>query len=184
MKFSSRNFQYESISDSDINDTYIGWLNDPKVNAFLSARTQIQTRRSVLEYIELLREHPGCDLLTIKSRVDLLHVGNLSITPNNDPGVGTYGLMIGLNSSTLGAVAAIESSIAILDFIFGYCNKRLDQQLVDIRNVKAYKIIKYLRFSLVDNETNPLIHKFQITNDDWINSRHIFNYVTNPITLY
>ena len=37
---------------SDVNQTYVNWLNDPKVNQYLETRYEVQTMDSVRKYVE------------------------------------------------------------------------------------------------------------------------------------
>ena len=143
-KYESDNFVYSSLEESDISSEYIGWLNDTRINTFLEAGKTKQDFVTISNYVNFLRTFKDCDLFTIKYKRNMLHVGNLTITYNTDSQIGTYGLMIGLSDSPLGSIAAIEASVAIIDYIFYEQKKDKDVQEVNPANLRALKIINYL----------------------------------------
>ena len=62
LKINSLNINIETrstiikpIVDEFITEKYIGWLNDKNINEFLEVRHNIQTKQTIIDYINLLR---------------------------------------------------------------------------------------------------------------------------------
>lgn len=178
-KYESDNFVYSSLEESDISSEYIGWLNDTRINTFLEAGKTKQDFVTISNYVNFLRTFKDCDLFTIKYKRNMLHVGNLTITYNTDSQIGTYGLMIGLSDSPLGSIAAIEASVAIIDYIFYELKKDKDVQEVNPANLRALKIINYLGFRRSEIQSTKGYLVFEILNSDWFSRRGNFNHVSS-----
>ena len=178
-KYESQNFVYSSLEESDISSEYIGWLNDTRINAFLEAGKTKQDFATISNYVNFLRTFRDCDLFTIKYKKNMLHVGNLTITHNTDFQIGTYGLMIGLTDNPLGSIAAIEASIAIIDYIFYELKKDSDVQQVNPANLRALKIINYLGFRRSEIQSTQGYLVFEISNSEWLSRRGNYNHVSS-----
>ena len=177
LAFESENFLFSSLRDEDISDEYIGWLNNPKINTFLEAGKVKQDFFTISNYVNYLRSFSDCDLFTIRYRKNMLHVGNLTLTFNQDLRVGTYGLMIGLHDQPVGSLAAVESSIAMIDYVFYILGKERDLQQVNPDNTKALKLIDFLGFKEIVNPSEKGNRVFEITRDHWFSNREkYFNF--------
>lgn len=178
-KYESDNFVYSSLRESDISNQYIGWLNDTRINTFLEAGKIKQDFVTISNYVNFLRTFRDCDLFTIKYKRKMIHVGNLTITHNTDFQIGTYGLMIGLSDNPLGSIAAIEASVAIIDYIFYEQKKEKDIQEVNPANLRALKIIHYLGFRRSEIQSTRGYLVFEISNSDWFSRRRNYNHVSS-----
>lgn len=178
-KYESENFLYSSLEESDISSEYIGWLNDTRINTFLEAGKIKQDFVTISNYVNFLRTFKDCDLFTIKYKRNMLHVGNLTITYNADSQIGTYGLMIGLSDSPLGSIAAVEASVAIIDYIFYEQKKDKDVQEVNPANLRALKIINYLGFRRSEIQSAKGYLVFEISNSEWSCRRGNYNHVSS-----
>ena len=166
------------MEESDISIEYISWLNDTRVNTFLDAGKTHQDFLTISNYVNFLRTFRDCDLFTIKYKKNMLHVGNLTITHNADFQIGTYGLMIGLSDNPVGSIAAIEASVAILDYIFYEQKKEKDIQKVNPANVRANKIVDFLGFKKSEIQSTKDYPLFEISNSDWFSRRKIYNHIS------
>ena len=178
-KYESQNFVYSSLKESDISSEYIGWLNDTRINTFLEAGKTKQDFATISNYVNFLRTFRDCDLFTIKYKKNMLHVGNLTITHNADSQIGTYGLMIGLSDNPLGSIAAIEASVAMIDYIFYELKKDRDVQEVNPANLRALKIINYLGFRRSEIKSTQGYLVFEISNSEWFSQRGIYNHISS-----
>lgn len=165
--------------ESDISLEYIGWLNDTCINTFLEAGKARQDFSTISSYVNFLRTFRDCDLFTIKYKKNMLHVGNLTITHNSEFQIGTYGLMIGLNNNPLGSIAAVEASVAIIDYIFYELKKDKDVQKVNPANHRALKIINYLGFRISEIQSTKEYLVFEMSNSDWFTRRGNYNHVSS-----
>lgn len=107
------------ISQNEINERYVAWLNDPQINRYLEVRNNKQTIDSVISYINSTRSKKECEVFAIYTKKDLLHIGNVSITsynPNNQR-YASYGIMIGdIKAQELGWGG--EVLILIIEYLF------------------------------------------------------------------
>ena len=71
---------------SDVNDTYLKWMNDPEVNRYMETRFQVQTLESIKGYVANhqtdLKESFWAICLPSYDRT-LTHIGNIKIGPIN-----------------------------------------------------------------------------------------------------
>ena len=95
LKAISVNFNIETrstiitpIVDKLITDKYIDWLNDKKINEFLEVRHFVQTKQTVIDYINTLRNTNGCEMFAVISKKTDIHLGNLTITSFDHNGNG------------------------------------------------------------------------------------------------
>lgn len=92
-----RNLLIRPISADEINQRYVGWLNDPEINQFLEVRYHPQTVESTVDYINGLRSKKGCEMFAILTKKEQIHIGNITITdynPNRQR-YAVFGMMIG-----------------------------------------------------------------------------------------
>ena len=65
---------------ADVGDTYLGWLNDPEVNAYLETRHERQTIATVEAYVRRISAKADECLMAICRR-DGTHIGNIKVGP-------------------------------------------------------------------------------------------------------
>ena len=67
----------------DVDEVYVGWLNDPEVVRFIEARHSPHTIASVNDYVTTCHTSQDTHLLGIFEQTGGLHVGNIKIGPVN-----------------------------------------------------------------------------------------------------
>ena len=72
-----------SLRQSDINLTYLGWLNDPEINCYLETRFVPQSLESLLAYWNDHRDDPNSPWFAIEIAENGLHIGNIKLGPIN-----------------------------------------------------------------------------------------------------
>lgn len=179
--FNSKNFVYASLRENDISEQYIEWLNDIQINRYLEAGKTTQNFHTICNYVNYLRTFSSCDLFTIRYKKDMTHIGNLTITPSLNENTGVYGLMIGLLNQPLGSLAAVESSIAIIDYIFYHLGKEIDVQKVHLSNTRALRLINFLGFTAINSRCNGDSKIFRLTRVDWTDRRKNYERITGII---
>ena len=65
------------ITSSDVNETYVRWLNDPEVNRYMETRHHEQTNATIRKYIFMLKDTEH--LFAIEC--DGKHIGNIKVGP-------------------------------------------------------------------------------------------------------
>lgn len=81
----------------DINDTYIGWLNDTQVTRYSNQRFRCHTAESCSVYLAGFQQSFNSFLL-IERLVDHLPIGTATVYRNNWHGTADIGLMLGERS--------------------------------------------------------------------------------------
>jgi len=134
------------ISQNEINNTYLSWLNDPEINKYLEVRYKKQTIADIYNYINNLRSINGAELFAIFENITSSHIGNLSIThfnPNNN-GYAIYGIMIGEKCKNLGY--AVDAEIMIVEYLFGFQKINRLEGGVFSKNKSAWLILELIGF--------------------------------------
>jgi [ribosomal protein S5]-alanine N-acetyltransferase len=70
-----------ALEPSDLNATYLGWLNDPKVNRYLETRFLPQTQEALQAYWQAHRDDPAGPWFAICLAADGRHIGNIKLGP-------------------------------------------------------------------------------------------------------
>ena len=120
VKLSTERFLLRTLNEADVSQTYVDWLNDPEVNAFLECRFSVQSMDYVTAYVRG-HDRRTSFLFGIFADKGTKHIGNFSLVINSDHKVGVLGVMIG-DKEYWGEQVVLEARGAIMDF----CFERLD----------------------------------------------------------
>ena len=137
------------LSEKEINQQYVSWLNDPEVNEFLGVRHKKQNMRDIYNYVNGLRLSKDCEVFAIFTKSNRCYIGNIAVTPphiaSSEPGISSFGIIIGdKNAQKIGFGA--EASILIVDFIFCRLNaERLELGAVE-ENCKSWRMLELIGF--------------------------------------
>jgi [ribosomal protein S5]-alanine N-acetyltransferase len=116
-KLVGKTYSLSPLTQDDITEEYILWLNDPIINKFLEVRHVYQTIETVTEYInEFYKDHERYiwGIYSIGNR--LIGTVNLQGIDRNH-NVAELGIMIG-NKDFWGKSASEEAISLVLDFAF------------------------------------------------------------------
>ncbi len=69
------------VCETDVNDAYHGWLNDPEVNQYLEVRHAPVSKQEILDYVSALKEREDVFFMAICMQSDRRHIGNIKIGP-------------------------------------------------------------------------------------------------------
>ncbi|REL34809.1 GNAT family N-acetyltransferase [Thalassotalea euphylliae] len=69
----------QEISIDDASQTYVDWLNDPKVNQYLETRFYHQDLAAVIDFINGIMANPNEHLFTIRLAANDRHIGNIKV---------------------------------------------------------------------------------------------------------
>ena len=67
------------VTDADVTNDYVAWMNDPEVGVFLETRFTSHSVEDVRRYVKTQNESADAVFLAIVRRADRRHVGNLRI---------------------------------------------------------------------------------------------------------
>lgn len=79
----SSRLTFRALKPTDINSTYLGWLNDPYVNRCLETRHCPQSLESLNSYWQAHRDDPSSPWFAICLAADGRHIGNIKLGPIN-----------------------------------------------------------------------------------------------------
>lgn len=135
------------ITENEVNERYLSWLNDSELNQFLEIRYRRQTITDIYDYINGLRLSEGCEIFAIFFKKSNVHVGNIAITHYNQNNQGTaiYGVMIGEpRALMMGSGAEVEA--LIVEFIFRNPEIRKVKAGAHAENHKSWRLLESLGF--------------------------------------
>lgn len=78
-KIFSNRLLFRPLIQNDVNEKYVGWLNDPEVNRFLETRFSNQTLETCSAFVAATNADPQSHLCGIFVRNKGCHIGNIKI---------------------------------------------------------------------------------------------------------
>ena len=111
-----------TLEPEDVTETYVEWLNDPKINRFLEVRLKRQTFESTQDFVIAMQESAVNILFGMFLKVDNRHVGNIKLGPiDYHHGRAEIGLVIG-EQSVWGQGIGSQAIRAVAEYAFGDLN--------------------------------------------------------------
>lgn len=74
---------FREVQESDVNDTYYQWMNDPELNRYIDTRFYPQSREMIRDYYETHRDGKNEPWFAICLLENNLHIGNAKLGPIN-----------------------------------------------------------------------------------------------------
>lgn len=120
-KIETRSTIIKPIVIDQISEEYVSWLNNTNLNKYLEVRHNLQSKQTIIDYINSLRQKHNCDLFAIVNKSSKKHIGNLTISSfnNNNNSTVDFGIMIADKDARLIGVGA-EIHLATLKLMFGF----------------------------------------------------------------
>ena len=142
-----RTIVLKPMTENEINERYLSWLNDPETNRFLEIRYRKQTMTDIYSYINGLRSSEGCEIFAIFSKKNDIHIGNIAITHFNvnNHGTAIYGAMIGEPRARMLGLGA-EAEALIVEFLFRHPEIRKVKAGAYEENSKSWQLLERLGF--------------------------------------
>lgn len=110
------------VRESDVNDEYYNWLNDPEINQFLETRFYPRSKNDILNYVRKMDGNPDEIFFAIYFKENDKHIGNIKLGPINwIHRRGDISLVIG-NKEYWGKGFATEAIGLVIDFAFNVLN--------------------------------------------------------------
>lgn len=156
----SQRLLFKILTDADVSEQYVLWLNDPEVNRFLETRFAPQTVESCRQFVASMALDPNSHLFGIFEKTGARHIGNIKlgfIKPMHCS--GQLSLFIG-EKSCWGKGYATEAVRAVTQWGFSALGlERMeagcyDENLGSLRAfLKAgYSVEGYMRSSVVSGD--------------------------------
>lgn len=70
---------FRSLTQSDVTEKYVGWLNDPGINRFLETRFSVHTLETCSTFVAETNADPQSYLFGIFDRNTGYHIGNIKL---------------------------------------------------------------------------------------------------------
>ena len=169
-------YSLSQLTQSDITEEYIAWLNDPIVNKFLEVRHVHQTLETVTEYINDFYKDNEKYIWGIYSKEDRL-IGTVNLQDiNRYHNVAELGLMIG-NLDYWGKSASEDAIRLVLDFAFDTLELNRvtgGTYSTNIGMIFTYKRLGFtregvMRKSLLEGDKYIDGYRWGILSDEWKN---------------
>lgn len=136
-----------ALEAADVNDDYLGWLNDPEVMRYLGSAGSWSTRESLLRYLDRFRESASDLLLAVRDRQTGLHIGNVTINHVDwTLRAGHLGIMIG-RKEYWGKGYALEAMRLFIEYLFQQVKLRKVTAGAPVDNVASIVTLKKLGFT-------------------------------------
>jgi len=75
----SQRLFYRRLSPEDVNERYIGWLNDPQINRYLEIRFEKHTLKTCRDFLEQMNTDSASYLFGIFDKQSHSHIGNIKL---------------------------------------------------------------------------------------------------------
>lgn len=143
------------ILETDVNEKYLGWLNDPQVNQYLETRWSEQTLSSILDFVQSKIDNKNEPLFAICTLESNEHIGNIKLGPINPyHKYADVSLFIG-DKNYWGKGFATEAIKLITDY--GFKSLKLNKICAsayeeNIGSINAFKKCGYLQEGLLNKK--------------------------------
>ena len=143
------------VSIQDCKQSYVDWLNDPRVNGYLETRWENQTLSSVKTFVEQQRLSNNTFLFGIFLKADDKHIGNIKLGPIIYPhNCASISFFIG-DVSEWGKGYTTEAINSIKDFAFKSGISRLEAGLY-CENLGSFNALRKNGFVVEGVQKNRL----------------------------
>lgn len=112
------------LEREDLNDRYLGWLNDPEVTRFMETGIFPTTREDLVRFWETVTASPNDVILAVADVEDDVHIGNVKLGPIHwVHRVAEFGIMIG-DKARWGRGRGTEATRLMVEYGFEELNLR------------------------------------------------------------
>lgn len=105
------------LEESDINDDYVAWLNDPEVTRYMAVGESVTTRETLHAYLERFQNSTTDFIFAIIDRGTNQHIGNVTIHLHAVHRMADTGIMIG-RKEFWGKGYGFEAWRLVIDYAF------------------------------------------------------------------
>ena len=136
------------LEDPDVNEEYLGWLNDPEVTRYLAVGESVTTRETLRAYLGRFQNSTTDFIFAIIDRRTNQHIGNVTINRLHPVHrIADTGLMIG-RKEFWGQGYGYEVWRLVIDYAFKHLGVRKLLAGAVADHVASIEILKKLGFKL------------------------------------
>ncbi|MEX6780044.1 GNAT family N-acetyltransferase [Limnospira fusiformis] len=96
LEIQSERLYYKELTEDDVTENYVSWLNHPNINRYLELRHQVHTLESCRDFVVRMATSETDYLFGIFLNTEKKHIGNIKIGfINQDHKTAQLGLLIG-----------------------------------------------------------------------------------------
>jgi len=106
--------EIKTLQPSDVGESYVNWLNNPKINQFLEARFESHDIKGVKRFVENCLGSPRTFLLGVFLN-EKVHIGNIKLEINPHHSRAEIGILLG-DPSSWGKNLATEALISTTEY--------------------------------------------------------------------
>jgi len=106
------------FADQQLNERYVGWLNDPEVVRYSEQRHRRHTRESCRRFVSSFAGGPSHLWAIVAKDPDLGHIGNINTDVDAPNRTADVAILIG-EKKAWGRGLGAEAWTAVLDFLLG-----------------------------------------------------------------
>ena len=167
------------ITLNEINETYLSWLNDPKINKYLEVRHNKQTIEGIFDYINNHRSKKNSEVFAIFTKKDKIHVGNIGIIYDAGNKHVEYGIMVGNKKAQMIGLGG-EATILMFEYLFKNSEVRKIFNGIISENESSWKLFESIgstregtlrKQCLFSNGKECDAYIYGILKEEWLISR-------------
>lgn len=156
------------LGRDDLNETYLGWLNDPEVTRYLEARLSSYNKSKLEDYYDHFEGAPDIRFLAVVEKNSNLHIGNVKLEPINWVHRTTvFGILIG-DKSKWGKGYGTEATRLAVEYAFGDLDLRKVSLGVMVKNVAAIKTYQRLGFVTEGTKRQEVLLEGKFEDVHWM----------------
>ena len=136
----------KELSEIDVSDNYLKWMNDTEINRYLESRFSTYTLEELKDFVKEQQRSKTSYLFGIYTKTDDIHIGNIKIggiDPHHKR--GSIGLIIG-NKEYWGKGIGTKAVKLLLEFVFESLKLNKVTAGMYKNNIGSYKLFKQLGF--------------------------------------
>lgn len=146
---------FREVRESDVNDEYYAWLNDPEVNSYLETRYVVQSKDDIIQYIKKKHSKTNEPFFAICLLDNDRHIGNIKLGPINwIHRKGDISLFIGAKD-LWGKGYASEAISLITKYAFkvlGLNKLKAGAYSVNLASIRAFEKCGFVKEGLLKDE--------------------------------
>ena len=156
------------LEREDLNERYLGWLNDPEVNRYLESGIFPYTRDELERFYEQVTGSPDQVILAIVDKETDQHIGNVKLGPINwVHRKATFGILIG-DKQFWGKGIGVEVTRLMVEYGFFRLNLRRIDLGVNAENEAAVRSYEKVGFRVEGRFRETSFREGQYKDSLWM----------------